>query len=106
MKRRGVHAAIRDASMSDGHWQAVITPWKYPTSQSELLCRRKCSGRPGFTNIGSAETHWWVCGACHRPTEEWFRGQGDAVLNKFVDGALDGMVYTSSSVLDDPRLAH
>jgi DNA-binding transcriptional regulator YiaG len=28
------------------------------------------------------------------------------VLNKFSGGPLDGMVYTSSSLLDDPRLTH
>lgn len=87
-------------------WQGTITPWNYPRTRSPIVCQRKCPGRPGFTNIGTAESHWWVCGACRRPTEEWLRGQGDTMLNKFVGGPLDGMVYTSSSLLEDASLAH
>lgn len=70
------------------------------------LCCRGCGRRPGFTNLGKGENQWWVCSECNMPTEQWWSTQGDEVLNKFTDGPLDGMVYTSTSILNDPRLTH
>lgn len=79
---------------------------RYALSSKHPLCCSGCPGRNGFTNRAAAPGEWWVCSSCHRPTEGWFRGQGDAVLNKFTGGPLDAMVYTSSSLLDDPRLSN
>jgi hypothetical protein len=80
---------------------------KQPKSSSALICKvLSCSRRPGFTNIGTAANQWWVCGSCLRPTERWFKSQGDAMLNMFRGGPLSGMVYDSTMLLTDLRLAH
>lgn len=83
-------------------WEGIITTWNYP--RSPLICHG-CSGRRGFTNISTdPDIQWWVCGKCLKPTEGWFKSQGDDVLNMFRGGPLDGYVYTSTTLLSDNRL--
>lgn len=54
----------------------------------------------GFSNLGAGTPHqWWVCGMCHRPKKYWVQSQGDAVLNFFRGGPLDGLAYKTSDLL-------
>lgn len=72
----------------------------------QLFCTDEAGhASSGFTNLGAGTPHqWWVCGTCHRPKKYWVQAQGDAVLNFFRGGHLDGQAYKTSVLLTPAAL--
>jgi hypothetical protein len=69
------------------------------STESPLVCADNCGQRSGYTNLGDKENPWWVAAKCKRPTLLWLKVQGDTVVNIFSGGPLDGLAYTTSTLL-------
>jgi hypothetical protein len=61
---------------------------------------------PPFVNLGGRldGERFWVHALCRKPREGWLRSLGDAMLNYFRGGDLDGRAYATSTLLDHQEL--
>ena len=66
-----------------------------------FVCDEIGHTKDGYTNLGTAEAQWWVCGACKRPTKDLMRwkAKNDMLLNFFRGGPLNGLAYKTSDLL-------